>query len=133
MAGMYWVRHTVQRKLSVWGTPAWRPDPAVAALEQLSEVTRAAATDWALGIQARCRALLSEGEAAEQVAILDHQIIGVVFHPGYEEHLLLAQIGEPLIIDVAVVDGQQCPRFIVQLPGYSNLMLLAFGDHRVTR
>jgi len=42
-----------------------RPAPAVAALEQLSEVTRAAATDWALGIQARCRALLSEGEAAE--------------------------------------------------------------------
>jgi len=43
-----------------------RPAPAVAALEQLSEVTRAAATDWALGIQARCRALLSEGEAAER-------------------------------------------------------------------
>jgi DNA-binding CsgD family transcriptional regulator len=43
-----------------------RPDQAVAALEQLSEVTRAAATDWALGIQARCRALLSEGEAAER-------------------------------------------------------------------
>jgi len=42
-----------------------RPGPAVAALEQLCEVTRAAATDWALGIQARCRALLSEGEAAE--------------------------------------------------------------------
>jgi DNA-binding CsgD family transcriptional regulator len=43
-----------------------RPDPAVAALEQLSEVTRAAATDWALGILARSRALLSEGEAAER-------------------------------------------------------------------
>ena len=43
-----------------------RPGPAVAALEQLSEVTRTAATDWALGIQARCRALLSEGEAAER-------------------------------------------------------------------
>ena len=42
-----------------------RPGPAAAALERLSEVTRAAATDWALGIQARCRALLSEGEAAE--------------------------------------------------------------------
>jgi DNA-binding CsgD family transcriptional regulator len=41
-----------------------RPGPAAAALDQLSEVTRAAATDWALGIQARCRALLSEGEAA---------------------------------------------------------------------
>lgn len=39
--------------------------PAAAALERLSEATDAAATDWALGIQARCRALLSGGEAAE--------------------------------------------------------------------
>jgi DNA-binding CsgD family transcriptional regulator len=38
---------------------------AAAALERLSEATDAAATDWALGIQARCRALLSGGEAAE--------------------------------------------------------------------
>src|SRR5262249_3267195 len=43
-----------------------RPGPAAAALKQLSEVTCAAATDWALGIQVRCRALLSEGEAAER-------------------------------------------------------------------
>jgi DNA-binding CsgD family transcriptional regulator len=43
-----------------------RPEPAAAALQQLSEVTRAAATDWALGIQVRCQALLSEGEAAER-------------------------------------------------------------------
>jgi DNA-binding CsgD family transcriptional regulator len=42
-----------------------RPGPAAAALERLSKVTRAAATDWALGIQARCEALLSEGEVAE--------------------------------------------------------------------
>ena len=42
-----------------------QPGPAAAALEQLSEVTSAAATDWALGIQARCRAVLSDGEAAE--------------------------------------------------------------------
>jgi DNA-binding CsgD family transcriptional regulator len=36
------------------------------ALRWLSERTRAAPTEWALGIQARVRALLSEGEAAEQ-------------------------------------------------------------------
>ncbi len=42
-----------------------RLGPAAAALERLSEATDAAATDWALGIQARCRALLSGGEAAE--------------------------------------------------------------------
>jgi DNA-binding CsgD family transcriptional regulator len=36
-----------------------------AALQWLSERTRAAPTEWALGIEARIRALLSEGDAAE--------------------------------------------------------------------
>jgi DNA-binding CsgD family transcriptional regulator len=36
-----------------------------AALEWLSQRTRGAPTDWALGIEARVRALLSEGDAAE--------------------------------------------------------------------
>ncbi len=35
-------------------------------LERLSETTRAGSTDWALGVEARSRALLSEGEAAER-------------------------------------------------------------------
>jgi DNA-binding CsgD family transcriptional regulator/tetratricopeptide (TPR) repeat protein len=35
------------------------------ALERLSETTRAGGTDWALGVEARSRALLSEGRAAE--------------------------------------------------------------------
>jgi DNA-binding CsgD family transcriptional regulator len=34
-------------------------------LRPLSELTRASGTDWALGIEARSRALLTEGEAAE--------------------------------------------------------------------
>jgi DNA-binding CsgD family transcriptional regulator/tetratricopeptide (TPR) repeat protein len=42
-----------------------RPARAAAALQQLAEITRASGTDWALGIEARCRALLSRGEAAE--------------------------------------------------------------------
>ena len=37
-----------------------------AALQWLSERTRAAPSEWALGIEARVRALLSEGEAAER-------------------------------------------------------------------
>jgi DNA-binding CsgD family transcriptional regulator len=37
------------------------------ALRQLEERTRASGTDWALGIEARSRALLSEGEAAERL------------------------------------------------------------------
>jgi DNA-binding CsgD family transcriptional regulator len=36
-------------------------------LERLSEMTRASGTDWALGIEARSRALLSEGDTAERL------------------------------------------------------------------
>jgi DNA-binding CsgD family transcriptional regulator len=38
---------------------------AASALERLTEATAAAGTDWALGIETRSRALLSEGEIAE--------------------------------------------------------------------
>jgi DNA-binding CsgD family transcriptional regulator len=38
---------------------------AAAAFEQLTERTHASGTDWALGVEARARALLSEGETAE--------------------------------------------------------------------
>jgi DNA-binding CsgD family transcriptional regulator len=41
------------------------PEPASGALEQLAEATQASGTDWALGVEARSRALLSEGAAAE--------------------------------------------------------------------
>jgi DNA-binding CsgD family transcriptional regulator len=41
------------------------PEPAVEALQRLSDETRASGTHWALGIEARSRALLSDGEAAE--------------------------------------------------------------------
>ena len=41
------------------------PEPAADALQRLSETTRASGTDWALGIEARSRALLSESEGAE--------------------------------------------------------------------
>ena len=40
---------------------------AVDALERLSETTRPSGTDWGLGIEARSRALLSEGEVAERL------------------------------------------------------------------
>jgi DNA-binding CsgD family transcriptional regulator len=42
-----------------------QPGQAAAAMDRLSEATSAAGTSWALGIQARCRALLSGGQAAE--------------------------------------------------------------------
>jgi DNA-binding CsgD family transcriptional regulator len=40
-------------------------EPTADALDRLSEMARASGTDWALGIEARSRALLTEGENAE--------------------------------------------------------------------
>src|SRR5258708_9735403 len=45
------------------GVRGGRPDEAAAALDRLSERTRASGTQWALGIEARCRGLLSDDEA----------------------------------------------------------------------
>ncbi len=44
-----------------------KPELAVDALGRLSQTTAASGTDWALGIEARSRALLTEGEAAERL------------------------------------------------------------------
>jgi DNA-binding CsgD family transcriptional regulator len=42
-----------------------RPDVGLDALARLSAITRASGTDWALGLEARSRALLTAGAAAE--------------------------------------------------------------------
>ena len=47
------------------GVRVGRPDEAAAALDRLSERTQASGTDWALGIEAGSRALLSAGPDAE--------------------------------------------------------------------
>jgi DNA-binding CsgD family transcriptional regulator len=44
-----------------------QPGRASGPLERLSETTRASGTDWALGAEARSRALLSAGETAEKL------------------------------------------------------------------
>ena len=46
-------------------TRSGAPERAAPALQRLSQMTRASGTDWALGIEARARALVSEGEAAD--------------------------------------------------------------------
>ena len=61
--------------VSVWSLPELveaatrcrEPDVANAAIERLSERTGAAGTELALGIEARCRALLSDGALAERL------------------------------------------------------------------
>ena len=47
------------------GVHVGRRDEAAAALDRLSERTRASGTEWALGIEAGSRALLSEGDDAD--------------------------------------------------------------------
>jgi DNA-binding CsgD family transcriptional regulator len=49
------------------GARSGTSDEASAALRQLGERTRAAGSEWALGIQARSRALLSDGPAADSL------------------------------------------------------------------
>ncbi|HET6870145.1 MAG TPA: LuxR C-terminal-related transcriptional regulator, partial [Solirubrobacteraceae bacterium] len=44
-----------------------RADLAAGALERLMAATAPASTDWGKGMEARCRALLSEGESAERL------------------------------------------------------------------
>jgi DNA-binding CsgD family transcriptional regulator/tetratricopeptide (TPR) repeat protein len=62
IGGMPWA---VRVELIEAATRGGAPERAATVFEQLIEPTNAAGTDWALGIQARCRALLSEGEAAQ--------------------------------------------------------------------
>jgi DNA-binding CsgD family transcriptional regulator len=46
---------------------AGQPQLAARAFERIAETTRAAGTDWALGIESRCRALLTDGDEAERL------------------------------------------------------------------
>jgi ATP/maltotriose-dependent transcriptional regulator MalT len=69
------VRHQEEFAAPRWGlvelveaaVRSGAPELASNALEQLSETTRASGTNWALGVDARSRALLSEGDASEKL------------------------------------------------------------------
>jgi DNA-binding CsgD family transcriptional regulator len=60
-----WWRHWGSVELIEAATRSGEAELAVDALAQLSETTAASGTDWALGVEARSRALLTDGEAAE--------------------------------------------------------------------
>src|ERR687896_362420 len=54
-------------ELIVAAARSGKPALAANALERLSEMTRASGTEWALGIEARSRAILTDGHAAERL------------------------------------------------------------------
>jgi DNA-binding CsgD family transcriptional regulator len=60
-----WWRNWGLVELIEAATRSGTPELAVDALGQLSQATGASGTDWALGVEARSRALLAGGEAAE--------------------------------------------------------------------
>jgi DNA-binding NarL/FixJ family response regulator len=67
--------HPEELVFATWGlvelveaaTRSGKPDVAADALRQLSEATSTAGTDWALGVEAGARALVSEDEVAEDL------------------------------------------------------------------
>ena len=69
------VEDSLAVRLSTWGlvelieaaVRGGKAEVAVDGLCRLSEMTAASGTDWALGVEARSRALLSDGDAAEQL------------------------------------------------------------------
>jgi DNA-binding CsgD family transcriptional regulator len=62
IGGMPWA---LRVELIEAASRAGTPDRAAGALEELTEPAQCAGSDWALGILARCQALLGEGETAE--------------------------------------------------------------------
>jgi DNA-binding CsgD family transcriptional regulator len=61
----YWFATWGLVELIEAATRSGAADVAAAALDRLAETTGCCTTDWALGIEARSRALLSDGESAE--------------------------------------------------------------------
>jgi DNA-binding CsgD family transcriptional regulator len=64
-----------EREFAPWALPelieaavrSGHPERAAGPLRELSEISRASGTEWALGAESRSRALLNEGEAAERL------------------------------------------------------------------
>src|SRR6266566_3684644 len=68
-------KDTFTLNISMWALPelveaaarTGNTEVAAGALEQLAETTQAGGTDFGLGLEARCRALLSGGTAADEL------------------------------------------------------------------
>jgi len=62
---VHWFTNWALAELIEAATRSGTPRQAADALQQLSQTTGAAGTDWALGVEARSQALVREGEVAE--------------------------------------------------------------------
>jgi DNA-binding CsgD family transcriptional regulator len=69
--GTYWTVEVVEA-----AARCGRADVATAAVEMLAEVTSASGTDWACGVEARCRALINEGPVAEDLFQESIELLG---------------------------------------------------------
>ncbi len=85
VAGPGWVLPEVVEA----ATRAGFPEEASAALERLSARAQVCGTDWALGLEARCRALLSAGDVAER---LYREAISRLAQPGSRVDLARAHL-----------------------------------------
>jgi DNA-binding CsgD family transcriptional regulator len=61
----FWASHLSFHELVEAASRCGQPAVATHALEQLAETTQASGSDWAVGVEARSRALLSSGDAAD--------------------------------------------------------------------
>ena len=101
------------------------PERAAGPLRRLQEISRAAGTDWALGVEARSRALLSEGEAAER---LYHEAIERLGRTRIRVALARAHLlyGEWLRRENRRVDAREQLRIAHQL--YSSMGMEGFAE-----
>jgi DNA-binding CsgD family transcriptional regulator len=101
------------------------PERAAGPLRRLQEISRAAGTDWALGVEARSRALLSDGEAAERLYLESIERLG---RTRIRVALARAQLlyGEWLRRQGRRVDAREQLRIAHQL--YSSMGMEGFAE-----
>jgi DNA-binding CsgD family transcriptional regulator/tetratricopeptide (TPR) repeat protein len=130
--------HEAARPQEEFGAPRWglvelveaaarsgASEMATDALERLSETAQASGTNWALGVEARSRALLSEGDAAEK---LYREAIERLAHTRVRVELARAHLlfGEWLRRQNRRVDGREQLR--TAYDAFSRMGTEAFAD-----